>query len=190
MAALLLAVLALQAPPFSHSVSRVTAAGLPHSWHRGCPVAPVSLRRVRLTYWGFDHRAHNRALIVNAKGGGSLEHRVSRALRGPLPDSAPAADRRLRRERRALARRRQHGCLQLPLRRRAGPEALVGARLRAGGGREPGREPLPRRRPRASARRACVPRPLALPARNGRSRRPARARLRGRRLAMGRALER
>src|SRR3954451_11750807 len=115
---------------------------------------------------------------------------VLAALRGPLPDSAPAADRRLRRERRALARRRQHGCLQLPLRRRAGPEALVGARLRAGGGREPGREPLPRRRSRASARRARVPRPLALPARNGRSRRPARARLRGRRLAMGRALER
>src|SRR3954447_7994562 len=85
MAALLLAVLALQAPPFSHSVSRVTAADLPHSWHRGCPVAPVSLRRVRLTYWGFDHRAHNGALIVNAKGVGSLTRVFSRLYAARFP---------------------------------------------------------------------------------------------------------
>jgi D-alanyl-D-alanine carboxypeptidase len=53
------------APPFSHSVSRVTAAQLPYSWHRGCPVPPSQLRRVRLTYWGFDGRAHGGALIAN-----------------------------------------------------------------------------------------------------------------------------
>ena len=53
----LLAMLALQ-PPFAHSVSHVTAAQLPYSWHRGCPVAPAQLRRVRLSYWGFDRRAH------------------------------------------------------------------------------------------------------------------------------------
>src|SRR6188508_1778692 len=51
--------------------------------------------------------------------------RLLAALRGPLPDPAPAPDRRLRRERRALARRGQHGRLQLSLRRRARPEALV-----------------------------------------------------------------
>jgi hypothetical protein len=61
---LLLVALALQ-PPFTHSVSRVTAAQLPYSWHRGCPVAPAQLRRVRLTYWGFDGRAHTGVLIVN-----------------------------------------------------------------------------------------------------------------------------
>src|SRR5438067_5051955 len=61
---LLLALVALQ-PPFTHSVSRVTAAQLPHSWRPGCPVAPAQLRRVRLTYWGFDGRAHTGMLVVN-----------------------------------------------------------------------------------------------------------------------------
>jgi hypothetical protein len=64
MAALLLVALALQAPPFAHSVSRVSAAQLPHSWHRGCPVAPAQLRRFRVTHWGFDRRVHTGALIV------------------------------------------------------------------------------------------------------------------------------
>ena len=50
----LLALLAVQAPPFAHTVSPVTRAQLPHSWHSGCPVAPSALRRVRLSYWGFD----------------------------------------------------------------------------------------------------------------------------------------
>jgi hypothetical protein len=65
-AAFLLVALALQAPPFSHSVSSVTAAQLPHSWHRGCPVAPAQLRRLRVTYWGFDRRAHVGTLVVGA----------------------------------------------------------------------------------------------------------------------------
>ena len=59
------AAVSLHAPPFSHSVSRVTATQLPHSWHAGCPVSPSRLRRVRLTYWGFDGRAHTGALIAN-----------------------------------------------------------------------------------------------------------------------------
>jgi hypothetical protein len=67
MAALLLAVLALQPPPFAYSVARVAAADLPHSWHRGCPVAPAQLRRLRVSYWGFDRRAHTGTLIVNAR---------------------------------------------------------------------------------------------------------------------------
>ena len=66
MAALLLAVLALQPPPFTYSVARVTAADLPHSWHRGCPVAPAQLRRLRVSYWGFDRRAQTGTLVVNA----------------------------------------------------------------------------------------------------------------------------
>jgi hypothetical protein len=56
---------ALHAPPFA-TVSRVTAAQLAASWHAGCPVAPAALRRVRLTYWGFDGRAHPGELVVNA----------------------------------------------------------------------------------------------------------------------------
>jgi len=59
------AAVSLHSPPFSHSVSRVTATELRHSWHAGCPVSPSRLRRVRLTYWGFDGRAHTGALIAN-----------------------------------------------------------------------------------------------------------------------------
>jgi hypothetical protein len=61
----LLALLAVQVPPFAHTVSPVTKAQLPHSWHLGCPVAPSALRRVRLSYWGFDGLAHMGALILN-----------------------------------------------------------------------------------------------------------------------------
>lgn len=61
----LLAASALHTPPFTSSVSRVTAAQLPHSWHVGCPVGPAELRRVRITFWGFDGRAHSGALVVN-----------------------------------------------------------------------------------------------------------------------------
>ena len=85
MAALLLVALALQTPPFSHSVSRVTAADLPHSWHRGCPVEPASLRRLRLTYWGFDGRGHAGALIVNARAVATLTRVFSRLYAARFP---------------------------------------------------------------------------------------------------------
>jgi len=85
MVALLLVAAALQAPPFSHSTSRVTAADLPHSWHRGCPVAPASLRRLRLGYWGFDGRAHSGALIVNVKAVASLTRVFSRLYAARFP---------------------------------------------------------------------------------------------------------
>jgi hypothetical protein len=78
MSLLLAALVALQ-PPFTHSVTRVTAAQLPYSWHAGCPVAPAQLRRVRLSYWGFDGRAHTGALMVNARVVGDVV-RVFRRL--------------------------------------------------------------------------------------------------------------
>ena len=52
-------------PPFSATVTRVTAAELPYSYRPGCPVPPSQLRRVRLTTWGFDGRSHTGALVVN-----------------------------------------------------------------------------------------------------------------------------
>ena len=61
----LLALLAVQVPPFAQSVSPVTRAQLPHSWRSGCPVAPSALRRVRLSHWGFDGQVHTGALVVN-----------------------------------------------------------------------------------------------------------------------------
>jgi hypothetical protein len=45
----------------------VTAAELGASWHAGCPGEPVQLRRLTLSYWGFDNAPHTGALIVNAK---------------------------------------------------------------------------------------------------------------------------
>jgi D-alanyl-D-alanine carboxypeptidase-like protein len=54
-------------PPYVARVERVTAAQLPYSWHRGCPVGPEQLRRIRLRYVGFDRKAHAGQLIVNAR---------------------------------------------------------------------------------------------------------------------------
>lgn len=53
-------------PAFSGIAVRVTAADLPSSWRPGCPVSPAELRRLDLSYWGFDDRPHAGALIVNA----------------------------------------------------------------------------------------------------------------------------
>lgn len=54
-------------PPFLARVERVTASDLPFSWHPGCPVAPSRLRRIRLSYVGFDGRRHLGRLVVNAR---------------------------------------------------------------------------------------------------------------------------
>ncbi len=52
-------------PAFSASVSAITAADLAGSYHPGCPVGPAQLRLLRLSYWGFDDRAHRGAMVVN-----------------------------------------------------------------------------------------------------------------------------
>jgi hypothetical protein len=52
-------------PPFDAAVAPVTAAQLGASWHAGCPVGPVELRRVLVSYVGFDGRAHRGELVVN-----------------------------------------------------------------------------------------------------------------------------
>jgi len=88
MMALLLGIFAaasLQAPPFTHSVSRVTAAQLPHSWHPGCPVSPARLRRVRLTYWDFDRRAHTGAVVANKDAVSDLVHVFARLYAARFP---------------------------------------------------------------------------------------------------------
>lgn len=50
---------------FTYSVSTVSAADLPHSWHPGCPIGPAQLRMIHLSYWGFDSRAHTGEIVVN-----------------------------------------------------------------------------------------------------------------------------
>lgn len=53
-------------PPFSGTAVRVTAADLPFSWRPGCPVAPEDLRKLQLSFWGFDDQAHTGELVVHA----------------------------------------------------------------------------------------------------------------------------
>jgi hypothetical protein len=61
-----------QAPPFEYAVARVTSAQLPYSWRPGCPVPPARLRRIRLSYWGFDGRAHTGVLDVHVEATGDV----------------------------------------------------------------------------------------------------------------------
>jgi len=54
-------------PPFFATVSGpLSAKALPFSWHQGCPVPPTGLRAIRLSYLGFDGRAHTGDIIVSA----------------------------------------------------------------------------------------------------------------------------
>jgi hypothetical protein len=82
---LLLVFLALQAPPFTHTVSRVTPAQLPYSWRAGCPVAPSQLRRLRVSYWGFDGRARTGTLVANADAVADLVRVFSRLYGAHFP---------------------------------------------------------------------------------------------------------
>ena len=56
-----------QAPVFQADVAPVRWQELRHSYRAGCPVPPSALRTVRLSYWGFDGRAHEGTLVVNGR---------------------------------------------------------------------------------------------------------------------------
>jgi D-alanyl-D-alanine carboxypeptidase-like protein len=60
-------------PPFAAHVEHVTRADLRHSWRPGCPVPPSQLRRVRLTFRGFDGRGHTGAIVVAARAVPAVE---------------------------------------------------------------------------------------------------------------------
>ena len=56
-------------PAFSASVTGLGSSWrwrLRHTWHPGCPQPLSGLALIRMTYWGFDRRAHTGELIVNA----------------------------------------------------------------------------------------------------------------------------
>jgi hypothetical protein len=53
-------------PAFSYSVDDVTAAQVPYTWHKGCPVGPPALRMLHMSYWGFDGKPHLGEMVVNA----------------------------------------------------------------------------------------------------------------------------
>ncbi|HSB37705.1 MAG TPA: M15 family metallopeptidase [Gaiellaceae bacterium] len=92
MTALLLVALALRAPPpFTHTVVRVNAADLPHSWHPGCPVGPSGLRRLTVRHWGFDRRPHTGAVVVSTRAVAPLTRVFARlyAKRFPIRRMRP-----------------------------------------------------------------------------------------------------
>ena len=56
-------------PAFRASVTALGSSWrwrLRHTWHPGCPQPLSGLTLIRMTYWGFDQRAHTGELIVNA----------------------------------------------------------------------------------------------------------------------------
>ena len=59
-------------PPFTSSVSRVTAADLPYSWRPGCPVGPARLRALRLRHWDFRGRSRVGVLIIDSAEAGRV----------------------------------------------------------------------------------------------------------------------
>jgi len=86
--ALLLVVFALGSgapPPFRSSVLPVTRAELPHSYRPGCPVGPRSLRLLRVTYWGFDYRAHVGSLVVRKTAVADLRRVFARLYAARFP---------------------------------------------------------------------------------------------------------
>src|SRR4051794_22072620 len=52
-------------PPFQVSATAVTASELGASWHKGCPVGPSQLRLLRVSFVGFDGRAHTGSIVVH-----------------------------------------------------------------------------------------------------------------------------
>jgi hypothetical protein len=58
---------AVPAPRFTADVAPVRWTDLRFSYRAGCPVGPAELRTVRLSYCGFDGRAHVGLLVVNRR---------------------------------------------------------------------------------------------------------------------------
>jgi hypothetical protein len=82
---MLLAAVPSQQPPFDHAVSRVSKSELRYSWRPGCPVAPAQLRRVRLSFWGFDGRPHTGTLVVSANAVGDIVNVFARLYAARFP---------------------------------------------------------------------------------------------------------
>jgi hypothetical protein len=51
---------------FVGKIFTVTEAELASTYHPGCPVGPGSLRRLRMSYWGFDNQSHAGSMVVSA----------------------------------------------------------------------------------------------------------------------------
>jgi D-alanyl-D-alanine carboxypeptidase-like protein len=54
-------------PEFSATVTPTRWVDIRSTWRGGCPVHALELRLVRLSYWGFDGRAHLGRLVVHRR---------------------------------------------------------------------------------------------------------------------------
>jgi hypothetical protein len=72
-------------PPFHAAVAPVSAKELGASWRAGCPVGPAQLRRLTVSYVGFDGRAHTGELIVNRAVTGDARAILRRLYRSRFP---------------------------------------------------------------------------------------------------------
>jgi D-alanyl-D-alanine carboxypeptidase len=72
-------------PAFHPVVTSVTRTELGASWHAGCPVAPSQLRLVRVSYVGFDGKAHRGAIVVNAAVVPAVERVFARLYQERFP---------------------------------------------------------------------------------------------------------
>ena len=181
----------VQAPPFTHSVSRVTPAQLPYSWRAGCPVAPSHLRRAARQLLGLRRPRARRHAGRERRRRRRPVARLLAAVRGALPDPADASDRRLRWTTTSASLAADNtSAFNCRYAVASGPRRWSVARLRPRDRRQPGREPLPRGRSRAPAQRARLLEPRSRATRDGGARRGARARVRSGRLVVGRPLDR
>ncbi len=80
-------------PPYHVTVGPVTALELGPSWHLGCPVGPAQLRRLVVSYVGFDGRAHRGELVVNSAVAGDVAavFRILYAARFPVRRMRPVS---------------------------------------------------------------------------------------------------
>lgn len=80
-------------PPYHATIGPVTAAQLGASWHAGCPVGPPQLRRVLLSYVGFDARAHRGELVVSSAVAGDVVKvfRILYSVRFPVRRMRPVS---------------------------------------------------------------------------------------------------
>ena len=72
-------------PPYRSTMRTATKADVALSWHPGCPVGPGSLRVLRLTYLGFDGRAHTGTLVVSAKVASDVRYAFRRLYEKRFP---------------------------------------------------------------------------------------------------------
>jgi hypothetical protein len=63
-ATLLLVGASPSAPRFHGTISKVTRSELRYSYRPGCPVRPAQLRRLEVSYWGFDRKRRVGSIVV------------------------------------------------------------------------------------------------------------------------------